>query len=154
MTSYMIKHSEWMPKSKKFPKLSGQDYQIWLFLKIGSVKIITFLGHLEWRNLFGPKSIVSSHEKLVFRSGVGFSFLFVLVDAIFKNRHIWQFCRETLGFLGSLALAYYAELTYKRTKPYIWFYPISHILTQCLSMLIGKKKSIEFHLSHCEIPRP
>ena len=47
-----------------------------------SQKQITFLGPLEWRNLFGPKDKVSSHEKLVFRSGVQFLFLFVLTDAI------------------------------------------------------------------------
>ena len=41
---------------------------------------ITLLGPLERRNLFGPKDKVSSHEKLVFRSGV--QFLFVLTDAI------------------------------------------------------------------------
>ena len=82
MTSYIIKHSEWMPK-KNFQKISGQGYQIWLFLKIGSIETITSLGPLEWRNLFEPKSKVASHEKLVFRSGVGFLFLFVLTDAIF-----------------------------------------------------------------------
>ena len=43
---------------------------------------IAFLGPLEWRNLFGPKDKVSSHEMLVFRSGVQFLFLFVLIDAI------------------------------------------------------------------------
>ena len=37
---------------------------------------------LEWRNLFGPKNKVSSHEKLVFRSDIQFLFLFVLMDAI------------------------------------------------------------------------
>ena len=47
MTSYMIKHGERMPKSKNFQKISGQSYQIWLFLKIGSIKTITFLGPLE-----------------------------------------------------------------------------------------------------------
>ena len=81
MTSYMIKHSERMPKSKNFQKISGQGYQIWLFLKIRSIKTITFLGPLEWRNLFGTKSRVTA-EKLVFRSVVGFLFLFVLTDAI------------------------------------------------------------------------
>ena len=43
---------------------------------------ITFLGPLECRNLFGSKDKVSSHEKLVFRSGVRFFFLFVLMDVI------------------------------------------------------------------------
>ena len=43
---------------------------------------IAFLGPLECRNLFGTKDKVSSHEKLVFRSGVRFLFLFVLMDAI------------------------------------------------------------------------
>ena len=43
---------------------------------------IAFLGPLECRNLFGSKDKVSSHEKLVFRSGVRFLFLFVLTDAI------------------------------------------------------------------------
>ena len=43
---------------------------------------IAFLGPLEWRNLFGPKDKVSSHEKLVFKSGVRFLILFVLTDAI------------------------------------------------------------------------
>ena len=47
MTSYMIKHSERMPKSKNFQNFSGQGYQIWLFLKIGSIETITFLGPLE-----------------------------------------------------------------------------------------------------------
>ena len=46
---------------------------------------ITFLGPLEWRNLFGPKDKVSSHEKLAFRSGVRIMFLFVLMDAILLN---------------------------------------------------------------------
>ena len=96
-----------------------------------SVKTIAFLGLLEWRNLFGPKSKVAIYEKLVFRSGVGYLFLFVLTDVIFKNSHIWELCRESFGFLGFLALAYNAESTYKRTNPYIWFYQISHILTQC-----------------------
>ena len=41
---------------------------------------IASLGPLEGKNLFGPKDKVSSHEKLVFRSGV--RFLFVLMDAI------------------------------------------------------------------------
>ena len=41
---------------------------------------IAFLGPLEWRNLFGHKNKVSSHEKLDFRNGVWF--LFVLMDAI------------------------------------------------------------------------
>ena len=82
MTSYVIKHSEQMPKSKNFQKYFGQGYQIWLFLKIGSIKTITFLGPSQRRNPFGPKSKVSSHEKLVFRSDVKF-FVFVLTDAIF-----------------------------------------------------------------------
>ena len=43
---------------------------------------IAFLGPLECRNLFGSKDKVSSHEKLVFRSGIRFLFLFVLTDAI------------------------------------------------------------------------
>ena len=42
-----------------------------------------FLGPLGWRNHFGPKDKVSSHEKLAFRSGVWF--LFVLTDAILLN---------------------------------------------------------------------
>ena len=50
-----------------------------------SQRQITFLGPLEWRNLFGPKSKVFGHEKLVFRSGVGFLFLFVLMDAILQK---------------------------------------------------------------------
>ena len=50
-----------------------------------SIKRIAFLGPSECRNLFGPKSKVSSHEKLVFRSGVGFLFLFDLTDAILPN---------------------------------------------------------------------
>ena len=49
---------------------------------MGCIKTITFLGPLEWRNLFGPKSKVSIHKKLVFKSGVGFLILFVLTDAI------------------------------------------------------------------------
>ena len=83
MTSYMIKHSERMPKSKNFQKFSGQGYQIWLFLKIGSIKRITFLGPLEWRNLFGQKSKVVIYQKWIKRSGVRFLILFVLTDAIF-----------------------------------------------------------------------
>ena len=48
-----------------------------------SQKQIVFLGPLERRNLFGPKDKeVSSHEKLVFRSGVQFLFLSVFTDAI------------------------------------------------------------------------
>ena len=47
-----------------------------------SQRQITYLGPLESRNLFGPKDKVSSYEKLVFRSGVRFLFLFVLADAI------------------------------------------------------------------------
>ena len=34
---------------------------------------------------FGSKDKVSSHEKLVFRSGVQFLFLFVLMDAILRE---------------------------------------------------------------------
>ncbi len=52
-----------------------------LFLSL-SQRQNAFLGPLEWRDLFGPKNKVSSHEKLVFRSGVRFLFLFVLMDAI------------------------------------------------------------------------
>jgi len=44
---------------------------------------MAFIEHLEWRNISRPKSKVSSHEKLFFRSGVRFLFLFVLMDAIF-----------------------------------------------------------------------
>ena len=50
-----------------------------------SQKQITFLGPLEWRNLFGPKDKVAIHEKLVFRKGVHFLFLFVLMDVILLN---------------------------------------------------------------------
>ena len=47
-----------------------------------SQRQITFLGPLEWRNPFEPKDKVSCLEKLVFRSGIRFLFLFVLTDAI------------------------------------------------------------------------
>ena len=47
-----------------------------------SQRQIAFLGLLEGRNLFGPKDKISSHEKLAFRTGVQFLFLFVLTDAI------------------------------------------------------------------------
>ena len=40
------------------------------------------LGPLEWMNLFGPSNKVVYLKMLVFRSGVRFSILFVLVDAI------------------------------------------------------------------------
>ena len=58
--------------------------QIWLCLIFPSLsqRQITFLGPLEWRILFEPKDKVSCLEKLVFRSGVRFLFLFVLTDAI------------------------------------------------------------------------
>ena len=52
-----------------------------IFFSFGQ-RLIIFLGPLEWRNLFRPKEKVSSHEKLVFGSGVRFLFLFVLMDAI------------------------------------------------------------------------
>ena len=52
-----------------------------IFLHL-SQRQIAFLGPLECRNLFGSRDKVSSHEKLVFRSGVRFLFLFVLMDAI------------------------------------------------------------------------
>ena len=47
-----------------------------------SQRQITYVGPLEKRNLFEPRDKVSSHEKLVFISGVQFLFLFVLMDAI------------------------------------------------------------------------
>ena len=40
------------------------------------------LGPLEWTNLFGPSNKVVYLKKLVFESGVRFSILLVLVDAI------------------------------------------------------------------------
>ena len=39
-------------------------------------------------NLFGSKDKVTSHEKLVFRSGVPFLFLFVLMDAILLKMNL------------------------------------------------------------------
>ena len=85
---------------------------------MGSIKTITFLGPLEWRNLFGPKSKVSSHEKLVFRSGVGFLFLFVLTDAIFKNSHTWKPCWQNFGFFWAFSL----EAVNKKTTGRFWKY--------------------------------
>ena len=52
-----------------------------IFLSL-SHRQIAFLGPLECKNRFGSKDKVFSHEKLVFRSGVRFLFLFVLMDAI------------------------------------------------------------------------
>ena len=43
---------------------------------------VQFLRPLEWTNLFGPSNKVVYLKKLVFGSGVRFSILFVLVDAI------------------------------------------------------------------------
>ena len=47
-----------------------------------------FLGPLEWRYLFGSKDKVFNHQKLVFKSGVRFLFLFVLTDAILLNLNL------------------------------------------------------------------
>ena len=67
----------WLSHDQEHCWLNVQCHLSWL-----SQRQIAFLGPLEWRNLFGPKDKVSSHEKLVFRSGVRFLFLFVLTDAI------------------------------------------------------------------------
>ena len=75
----MIKLTKLMPKKLNF--MTGlPDMAI---LENWFIKRIVFLGPSECRNLFGPKSKVSSHEKLVLRSDVGFLFLFVLTDSIF-----------------------------------------------------------------------
>ena len=82
---------------KRFLHSKGPKNAICLCL---SQRKITFLGPLQWRNLFGPKSKVSRHEKLVFRSGVRFLFLFVWMDAILQNPFFlknqsldfWFFC--------------------------------------------------------------
>ena len=102
-----------MNAKKKFPK------NFWT----GLPDMAIFENWVHWNNhifrtfrvkeSFWAQNIVASHEKLVFRSVVGFLFLFVLTDAIFQNSHIWELCRETFGFLGFLALAYNAESTYK-----------------------------------------
>ena len=68
-----------------FPSLQGQ---------------ITFLGPLKWGNLFGPKDKVSSHEKLVFRTGVWFLFLFVLTETrICKKGHHKNFIFQQSSLL-------------------------------------------------------
>ena len=51
-----------------------------------SQRQITFLGPLEWRNLFGQKSKVVIYQKLITRSGIRFLILFVLMDAILLRR--------------------------------------------------------------------
>ena len=83
----------------KFLKMQfvfGRDYEnlvkmnnaawLWSIFISLSRRQIAFLGHLEWRNLFGPKNKVSSHEKLVLGSGVYFLFLFVQ-NFFFKFLH-------------------------------------------------------------------
>ena len=72
-----------------------------------AIKRIVFLGLLEWKNLFGPKSKVSSHEKLVFRSGVGFLFLFVLTDAILLNLDLQKRTPDLDFFATVYTFAYY-----------------------------------------------
>ena len=80
---------------KRFLHSKGPKNVICLWLRLGNIKQsqicnfpslsqrqITFLGPLEWRNLFELKDKVSFLEKLVFRSGVRCLFLFVLTDAI------------------------------------------------------------------------
>ena len=56
---------------------------------------IVSLGPIERRNLFGPKDKASSHEKLVFRSGV--LFLFVLMDPILVNHDLQKSPKDS-GF--------------------------------------------------------
>ena len=67
----------WLSHDKEHCTFNQQCSWSWL-----SLRQIVFLGPLEWRNLFGPKSKVPYHEKLVLKCGVGFLILFVLTDAI------------------------------------------------------------------------
>ena len=63
--------------------------QIW-HCSSPSQRQIAFLGPLERRYGFGPKSNVSCYQKLVFRSAVRFLFLFVLMDAILLTHLPWN----------------------------------------------------------------
>ena len=92
---------------------------------------IVFLGPLGWRNLFGPKDKVSSHEKLVFRSGVRFLFLFVLMDAILLKLDL-QKRTSVLGNPPNEKLFVYKKWsTYQKIGDVLFFSYIKATIGQC-----------------------
>ena len=96
-----------------------------------SQRQITFLGPLEWRNLFRPKDKVASHEKLVFRSGVWFLFLFVLTDAILLKLDL-QKRTSVLGNPPNEKLFVYKKWsTYQKIGDVLFFSYIKATIGQC-----------------------
>ena len=92
---------------------------------------IAFLGPLECRNLFGSKDKVSSHEKLVFRSGVRFLFLFVLTDAILLKLDL-QKRTSVLGNPPNEKLFVYKKWsTYQKIGDVLFFSYIKATIRQC-----------------------
>ena len=57
--------------------------------------------------IFGPKIKVSSYQKLVFRSGVGFLFLFVLTDAILLNLDLQKRTPDLIIFSNVYTFVYH-----------------------------------------------
>ena len=92
----------WLRHDQEHCWLNVQCSLSWL-----SQRQIAFLGPLEWRYRFGPKSKVSCHQKLVFRSAVRFLFLFVLTDAILLNLDLQKRTPDLIDFSTVYTFAYH-----------------------------------------------
>ena len=96
-----------------------------------SQRQITFLGSLELRNLFGPKDKVSSHEKLVFRSGVRFLFLFVLTDTILLKLDLQKRTLILVNPPNEKLFVYEKWSTYQTIGDILFFSYIKATIGQC-----------------------
>ena len=92
---------------------------------------IAFLVPLERRNLFGPKNKVSSHEKLVFRSGVRLLFLFVLTDAILLKLDLQKRTTVLDNPPNEKLFVYKKWSTYQKIGDVLFFSYIEATIGQC-----------------------
>ena len=105
-----------------------------------------------WRNLFGPKSKVPYHEKLVLKSGVRFLFLFVLTDAILLKLDL-QKRTSVLGNPPNEKLFVYKKWsTYQKIGDVLFFSYIKATIGQCelvqMEAFYYLKVSLHYHAAN------
>ena len=113
------------------------------------------LGPLEWTNLFGPSNKVVYLKKLVFGSGVHFSILFVLVDAILLRLDLQKrtsykiFFSILYTFVKHFCTIYPKSEMYFAFLVYFYTWPVC-ILCKYLEWSKMRRIFLDY-LAHCQI---